>query len=205
MAELRDQLLAPVAVQDADGEVVGCDIGALVRRLVLFETYILDSAAMRELPPLIERIGADGFVTLLESGALRILGDGWTIGQIGQTDLLEKAGSRRPLPLGSYVFGSIVPSDREEHIKKCLGEIRAMTLGPKTSQRVRRAIVRNLVPLPENIGTKWSQQFETDVAVQSPMLKRATALALSKRLGQPVEPGDFELVVQKVDADVYTT
>jgi hypothetical protein len=54
--ELRDQLLAPAAIQDEEGEVVGCDIGALVRRLVLFETYILDTYAMCELPALIERI-----------------------------------------------------------------------------------------------------------------------------------------------------
>jgi hypothetical protein len=201
--ELRDRLLAPAAIRDEEGNVVRFDVGSLVRRLILFEEYILDSYAMRELPTLIERIGTDGFIALLGSGALRIRADAWTIGQIGQTDLL-KAGSRDLLAWGSYAFGNIVPTDREEHIHRCLGEIRKMELGRRTSQRVRRAIVSALAPFPEPQG-KWGQQFSADVAASSPILKRATALALRKQFGRSVDPATFDLRVHQVNEDVYTT
>lgn len=70
--ELRDRFLVPAALTGDTGEIVGFDLGALVRRLLLFEEYILDSYGMRELPGLIDAIGPQNFVTLLESGgALR--------------------------------------------------------------------------------------------------------------------------------------
>jgi hypothetical protein len=35
--EIRDRILAPVATLDAAGNVAGANLGALVRRLLLFE------------------------------------------------------------------------------------------------------------------------------------------------------------------------
>jgi len=201
-AEPRDRLLAPAALLDAEGHVDGFDVGALVRRMILFEHYILDSYAMRELPSLIDSVGPEGFMAMLESGALQIRADAWALGQIGQTDLI-KGGSRDPLPIGSYAFGSVVPHDREEHIHRSLGEIRAMHLGKRTSQKVRQAIVASLVPLPEQPGMKTFEQFGVDVASNSPTLRRATVLALAKQVGEPVEPDAFALRVEQVNEDVY--
>ncbi|MGH9319192.1 MAG: hypothetical protein ACRD3V_04800, partial [Vicinamibacteria bacterium] len=131
-------------------------------------------------------------------------GDGWTLGQIGQTDLL-KGGSRAPLPLGSYALGTIVPSDRKDAIQHHLGEIRSMELGTKTSIRVRNAIVDALVPFPDAPGVETGDQFQLDVAAGSPTLYLATALALTKELQRPVGLGAFTLRVEQVNEDVYVT
>lgn len=147
--EPRDRLLAPVAVRNAAGEVVGANLGAFVRRLILFEQVILDSYGMRELPALINALGPDSFTALVQSEAVTIRADGWTFGEIGAGGLVPGYGDA-PLPLLSYSLSPIVPHDRERHIHLCLGEIRAMdTLGKKTSQRVRNAIVDALVTFPD--------------------------------------------------------
>jgi hypothetical protein len=70
--ERRDRILAPVAVRDDAGNVTGANLGALVRRLILFEEVVIDSAGMRELPALIDALGPDQFIELLASGAVRI-------------------------------------------------------------------------------------------------------------------------------------
>lgn len=202
--EIRDRLLAPASLRDVEGSVVGFDVGALIRRLILFETYILDSHGMRELPYLIEAIGSDSFIKLLESGALRIRGDGWTLGQIGQTDLL-KGGSPTPLPLGSYALGTIVPSNRKEAISRHLGEIRSMDLATKTSIKVRNAIVDALMPFPDTPGVETGDQFQIDVAANSPTIYLATALALAKHLDRPVGLGAFTFRVEQANEDVYVT
>jgi hypothetical protein len=201
--EIRDRLLAPASLRDADGNVIGFDVGALVRRLILFETYIHNSHAMQELPYLIEAIGPHEFIKLLESGALRIRADAWTVGQIGQTGL-PIAGSPTSLPLGTYAFERIVQGGREG-IESRLGEIRSMDLDIKTSKKVRNAIVDALVPAPDTPGVETLEQFALDVAAASPTLYQATALALTKHTGQPVGLGAFTFRVEQVDHNVYAT
>lgn len=178
--ELRDRLLAPVGVRDPDGNVVGANLGALVRRLILFEQVVIDSYAMRELPPLITAIGTDGFVELLESGALRIRADASPFGELGNGGLVPGWGSA-PLPLLHYALSPIVPADREEHIKLCLSEIRDMPLGKRTSQRIRRAIVGSLLYMPEHAGVKSLESLPRDLTRNLNLVFDATAAAPAHR------------------------
>ncbi len=48
------------------------DVGGLVRRLLLFDTYILYSVRLKEVPDLVRHFGLDGTLVLLSSGALEI-------------------------------------------------------------------------------------------------------------------------------------
>jgi hypothetical protein len=63
--------------------VISANLGALIRRLILFEEVIIDSYGMRELPSLIRALGPEQFVELLKSGAVRIRADGWVLGEVG--------------------------------------------------------------------------------------------------------------------------
>lgn len=200
--ELRDRLLAPIAVRDADGNVVGANLGALVRRLVLFEQVVIDSYAMRELPPLITAIGPDAFVKLLASGALRIRADGWTFGEIGNGGLVPGRGNE-PLPLMHYSLSPFVPRDREPHIKLCLGEIREMTLGKRTSQNVRNKIVESLLHFPEDAGRKSLEALPRDLTRNLNLVYGATAHALAKKLGQSVADDSFEIRIKQADEHVF--
>lgn len=136
--EPRDRLLAPIAIRDRDGAVVGASFGALIRRLVLFEQVVIDSYGMRELPPLIGAIGPDSFVALLESGAVQIRADGRTYGEIGNGGLVPGYGPD-PLPPLHYALSPVVPRDRPHHIKLCLGEIRIAVPAGYLSRRTPRS------------------------------------------------------------------
>lgn len=200
--ELRDRLLAPIAVRDAEGNVVGANLGALVRRLILFEQVVIDSYAMRELPPLINAIGPDSFVNLLESRALLIRADGWVIGETGSGGLVPGWGSS-PLPHLHYSLSPLVPHDTEAHVKLCLGEIRDMELGKRTSQSVRRAIVDALLYFPENAGTETLEAMPHDLTRNLNLVYSATAAALAKRLDRTVGDDAFAIRITQVDENVF--
>ena len=51
---------------------VALDIEGLIRRLLLFDTYILYSVRLKEIPELVRHFGYEGTIALLTSGALEI-------------------------------------------------------------------------------------------------------------------------------------
>ncbi len=177
-------------------------LGTLVRRLVLFEQVVIDSYGMRELPPLINAIGAGPFIDLLESGAVRIRADGWAYGEIGNGGLVPGYGAA-PLPPLHYALSPLVPQGREEHIKLRLGEIREMSLGKKTSQNVRRAIVRSLMHFPEDAGHKSMEALPRDLTRNLNLVFGATAGALEEKLGKGVADDSFEIRIEQVDENVF--
>ena len=111
--DIRERHFGRIAVQEADPEHVVVDVGALVRRLILFEQCTVESIALKEVPALIQVFGADGLLKLIDSGAVRIVCDAMTAGQIGQTaDLKSTIARGGPLPLGSYRLVSVgIPID----------------------------------------------------------------------------------------------
>ncbi len=200
--EIRDRLLAPIAVRDRDGNVVGANLGALVRRLILFEQVVIDSYAMRELPPLIDAIGANALIQLLESGALRIRADGWTFGEMGNGGLVAGYGNE-PLPLMHFALSPLIPHDREHHISLCLGEIRAMPLGRRASLTLRRAIVRGLLHFPDDAGRKSLEALPRDLTRNLNLVYGATTAALTKKLGRQITDDEFEIHIEQVDDHVF--
>jgi hypothetical protein len=150
--ERRDRILAPLALRNDAGDVVGADLGALVRRLILFEEVVIDSYGMAELPALITALGPTEFVELLKAGAVLIRADGWTLAEVGNN--AAALGRTTPLPPLSFALAPLVPAQgyRKDAISRHLGEIRAMPLSVKTSKQVRNAIVDALTPFPDNPG-----------------------------------------------------
>jgi hypothetical protein len=199
--ELRDRLLGPVALTNDAGEVVGANLGALVRRLLLFEQVVLDSYGMRELPALIDALEPDGFLAVLKSGALRIRADGWLFGEIGGGGLIPDRPD--PLPPMSYSFSAIVPHDREEHIGRGLGEVRAMPLGKRTSKKVRNAIVDALVTFPDDAGVKSYDALRRDLTGNLNLVRAAAAASLAALLARPVGEDEFEIRIEQEDESVF--
>ena len=76
--------------QDSDGQV---DVGGILRRLLLFETYTMESKQLQELPAIVERLGLEETLSLLDCGAFKIYLDAFSIAQNGQL--------QRRLPIGS--------------------------------------------------------------------------------------------------------
>jgi hypothetical protein len=198
--EIRDRILAPIDVRDADGSVIGANLGALVRRLVLFEQVAIDSAAMRELPALINAIGTGPFRELLDSGAVLIRADGWASAESGNAD--REAGWEALPPL-TYRVMVLVPHDREAHIHLCLSEIRDMEMPVKTSQRVRNSIVDSLLDFPRIAPLEGLESLPRDLTRDLNLVYAATAKALTKKLGRNVADTEFEVRFEQVESDVF--
>jgi len=73
------------------------DVGALLRRLLLFEDCTLQSLRLRELRPMLDVFGYDGVRALLKSPDFHVLYDARTFGSIPA----ELAGGQ-PIPPGIF-------------------------------------------------------------------------------------------------------
>jgi len=51
---------------------VTLDVESFIRRILLFDTYILYSVRLKEIPELVRHFGYEGTLTLLSSGALEV-------------------------------------------------------------------------------------------------------------------------------------
>lgn len=176
--------------------------GALIRRLILFEEVVVDSYGMRELPAIIEALGPEQFVDLLESRAVLIRGDGWALGEVGNAGVL---GGRGPLPPLSFSVAPLVPvpEGRKEHISRSLAEIRAIPLGTKTSQRVRLAIVDALTPFPDSPGRLTMDQLPTDLTMRLDIVRAATDWALREYGNRNPEGVDYDIRLHQEEEDVF--
>src|SRR5579883_3021585 len=65
--DLRRRLIAKCIRQD-----LTVDFGAFLQHLLLFETYVIDSARLLEIPALINVFGLEPVLRALNSGAVRI-------------------------------------------------------------------------------------------------------------------------------------
>src|SRR5579872_7022732 len=74
--DVRRRLLGSSAIvsqSPADKDLtVRLDVAGFVRRLLLFDTYVLYSVRLKEIPELVRHFGVQGTLELLSSGALEI-------------------------------------------------------------------------------------------------------------------------------------
>lgn len=120
---LRTRLIGPCATFGGEANKIDVNLGALVRRLLLFDTYILQSFRLLEVPALVSAFGFSGLRALLQSGALRIQCEAVTIANTGQVAVLESRRQKGVLPLGSYSLSVVQSGDREEYLSHCLKHV----------------------------------------------------------------------------------
>lgn len=82
-----------------DQDSIRFDFDVFLQRLLLFDTYILDSIRLKEIPYLMDCFGYEGLIKLFDSNIFNIQASANTIGQIGQTFVRHNQG-REILPLG---------------------------------------------------------------------------------------------------------
>jgi hypothetical protein len=100
--DITSRVFAPIAVQDRENRVFSVDLAAFITRLLLFDTYLLQSIWLEDLILLQHSFGTAGLSQLFESGALRFQCAGFTFGQTGQAQHTFKSEHPRPpLPLST--------------------------------------------------------------------------------------------------------
>lgn len=201
----RDRLFGPIAsVSDAAGTVV--DFGDLVRKLVLSEEVVLESMLLQEFPPLIQKFGYDGMKDLLESKRFRVYCDAVTIGETGQSTVLESRARKGVLPLGSYCFDVVRIADWKTYIHNNLQAINdAPGLKGKQAQKLRKLVAAALLEPAEDAGRRAITQLAQDLEGNSPILKTSVALAVRKHFSRNIAASDFDLRVERIDDTDWRT
>lgn len=202
----RDRQFGPIASLNPDTDEVTVNFGDLVRKLVLSEQVILESIRLKEFPLLVQKFGYDGIKELLSSGRLRIHCDALTVGQTGQTPVLESCARKGILPLGSYSFSVVRIADRKEYIHQNLQPINdSPGLKGKQAQKLRKLVAESLVTPPESAGKQTMAQLERDLENNVPLLKTSVSIAVRTHFGRGIGAQDFELRVERIDAEDWQT
>lgn len=176
---------------------VTLDVESFVRRLLLFDTYVLYSIRLKEIPELVRHFGFEGTLALLSSGAIEIRCE---CVQFREGQLMTP-----PCPLLTFQFHVIDAHNRNQYVIDNLSEINQIPrLSPRQLMDLRSAVMR-VVTQPDNremFASKVAPAFEADVLHNGPLLKTAVRLLLARNKGlRDIE--DFELKFHKVGEDRY--
>jgi hypothetical protein len=208
--ELRERHIGPITTRSGeDGSDMKVDAGALVRRLLLFEHCTLETDGLLEIPRLVKVFGFKGLMELLESGALSIICDPVTMGNIGQSLGLKITNARGgPLPLCSY---RIVPVSiperlltgepyREQYVDRMLDVIRGMGLPDGQRRRLMKAVAPMLSFYPRTVVADSKTEFSKLVGRQDASIRAALEVEFRRARGADL-PGAVELRLDDLGND----
>jgi hypothetical protein len=183
----------------SDGEVTDVDVTGLVRRLLLFDAYVLTSVRLREFPILAQRLGYGALRDLLDSKLIEIRCECLQLTQIGQTALFGDP----VLPPLSYKFNWIDMHDRPKYIHDCLQDMHeSSSLRHKEVLKIKRSIVECIKQLPPEVRPTLFPPFRNELLNNAPLVRKAIELSIKKSRGLT---GDvpFSLRVHEETEDTY--
>ena len=151
--DIRERHFGSIATLISGTEEVDVDVGAVIRRLILFDQVKIESIRLKEFPLLIAIFGAEGLIDLLDSGCIDIICDAQTSGQIGQNTVVQASDRRGgPLPLESYRLVTVgilqEGPDREKYVHSALQEIHKASISVKLAQKVKLALLSRMRTYP---------------------------------------------------------
>jgi hypothetical protein len=200
--DFRENLISPCASEsEADRDALNVDLAALVARLLLFDTYILQSIRLLEFPAIVRTFGVGGTLELLSSSILKLHCDATTFGQTGQLSVLEARRRKGLLPLGSYSFSLIRDHDRQQYLHLLFQNLQPrLQLALKDVIKLKRAILDSLVDIPQGFGDDSLNQTYSDLRMgKVDPIKPLLAKALLSKHGIVAQPHDLQIRPHPLD------
>jgi hypothetical protein len=197
MANIGKRLMGASAITATDGTVADVDIDGIVRRLLLFDKYVLASVRLLEFPHLLRHLGYAGLRDLISANLIEVRCECAQIAQVGQSGLRGD----KILPPYTYRFNWIDAHDKQWYISENLRGIReAPGLGSKKAEVLAEKIAGAIRPLPPDIRSQVCPTFFSEIQNGS-LLNESTRMALERELG----PTDFplKLSVHQIDEDTF--
>jgi len=168
------RLLAPIAIQDNKNNVTSVNLAAFVRRLLLFDTYILQSVWLEDLRLLTQAFDAAGLTQLFQAGALKIYCESYAIGETGRARAdLNFADNNKRLPLGSYSFSVLRAHDQQQRIDRALE-----LLGSPLQAAARDNLI---AIMPQQFSSQVFEGFYGDIRRSSQILEAAVKVDLQEQ------------------------
>ncbi len=177
--EIQQSVFGEIA-QHEGARVDSVDIGALVRRMILFDRVIVKSVRLKELPTLVKAFGKSGPHDLLASGLLKFSCEFTSI----ITDIHRNG--VRALPFEHFSFGIVDAAKRDEDLQKEMGALRQVS-GLKNQDRdaLEEAVWNSIVRPAPSFGQDLLQQFDSDIRLNNPALKHSLLAPVSNALNRP--------------------
>jgi len=184
----------------SEGKVADVDLGGLVRRLLLFDKYILTSVRLQEFPILARQLGYGSLRDLLDLNLIEIRCECLQLTQIGQSGIFGDP----ILPLFSYKFNWIDMHDREKYIHDCLqGMHQSSGLLHKEILKLKRAIVESIRQLPPEVRPTLFAPFRNELLNNEQLVRRSIELSIAKSRGSTANV-PFSLQLHEDAEDRYT-
>lgn len=160
------------------------DIGALIRRLILFDHSLLESSLLREIPTLLQVFGYDGVMRLMDEPGFEIISGAMTAGSIGQNSVVHLTEQRGGiLPLGSYNIACVTHVDPPDTpFASSLKHVEGPELNHQRKKRLKRRLLDKLMMHPAGAGDAGIddhlQKLTTAPEFLGPTLRRAVSSAV---------------------------
>ena len=199
--EITRRLLGSSAVVSQEPSArdisVRLDIESFVSRLLLFDTYVLYSVRLKEIPEMVRHFGYEGTLQLLSSGALEI--------RCECAQYAEGAFGMPPCPPLTFQFHVIEAHIRDQCVIDNLAEVnRAPGLNARELLELQSAVIKT-VTQPDNrtmFRSSVAPAFENDVLNNVCLQKSSIRFVLEKDHGIHISE-DFNLTVHRVGDDRY--
>lgn len=136
--EITRRLLGSSAIvsqNSGDRDItVSLDLDGFIRRLLLFDTYILYSVRLKEIPELVRSFGVPGTIDLLSSGALDI--------RCECAQFMEGEFKTPPCPPLTFQFHLIEANSWEKYLIDNLADaLRGLTFSGREKMKLEEAVV----------------------------------------------------------------
>jgi len=196
--DISRRLIGASAVLSAERKIIDVDLEGLVRRLVLFDKYVLVSVRLQEFPLLAKRLGYEGLRDLLSANLIEVRCECMQLAQTAQSGLLGDP----VLPLFTYKFSWIDAHDRRVYVHDCLQCLHgSSSLQRKQAIKLKTAIASAIRPLPEGLRPDLFPAFRQDVLHNPNLLRTSVVMAVHRVLAQSDVP--FSLEVHQLDEDTF--
>ena len=207
--DIREHHFGRIASEPSgsDGSIE-VDLGALVRRLILFETVTIESFRLREIPSLVGAFGPEGLGELLDSGAIRIICDAMGTGRVGDSSVSRATiDADGPLAFDHIRLAAYSAGDRRQYRHSCLLELRSPRISFKVAKRLKAHLASKLIEYPREAGQAALDDTVCDLRKHPWQIWEGIRVTAMRETGidpgptpgpdfrsEELDPGDFRIV-----------
>jgi hypothetical protein len=178
--DLRTRLIAS-SFHSLENGTKTFDIDAFVKRTILFQTYIINSEGLEEIPNLVRIFGFDGFLQIFEAKIVKLNCFFKMTASLGPTFFLNEPPSDKVRSPLNYSFVETSTGDLYYNINLSLQRIEPkMTLSPRQLIRLRKAIYSSLENPQESPGELSLKNTKNDLVLSPNLLAKALTIAIKK-------------------------
>jgi hypothetical protein len=196
--DINRSLIGVSAILSEDGRVADVDLESLVRRLLLFDRYVLHSVRLQEFPILARRLGYERLRDLLSANLIEVRCECLQLTQTAQSGMCGDP----VLPSFHYQFHWIDAHDKASYVDDGLQSMHEVgSIRHKDILRLKRAIANAIRPLSPEIRPQLFPPFQHELLYNLGLVKKSVELAIRRRLGQ--EAPSFSLKVHQESENTF--